>query len=87
MTDDNIKLSANARLVSEYRKLAQELDSPTSRLILEQLVSKMELTEVKEDAIKLCKPYLPEGEAADVVHAATCRQEQYSSLTMATLIG
>ena len=73
LADDNIQLIANARLVSEYRKLAKELNSPTSTLILEQLIKKMEITEVKEEAINRCKPYMPD-EAADMVHAATCLQ-------------
>lgn len=38
ITDGNFELIASAGLVSEYRKLAEELNSPTSTLILEQLV-------------------------------------------------
>lgn len=45
---DDIQLVANARLVSEYRRLAKELNSPTSTILLEQLVKKMKIIEVKE---------------------------------------
>ena len=74
ITDDGIELIGNARLVSEYRKLAKELNSPTSALILEQLARKVEVTQVREEVIRRCKLYLPVKEAADVVHAATCLQ-------------
>jgi predicted nucleic acid-binding protein len=44
-------------------------------LILSQLTKKTcEVTKVDEGALEQCRPYLPEGEAADVVHAATCLQ-------------
>lgn len=72
--DEYIRLIGNARLVSEYRRLEKELNSQTSTFLLEQLIKKMEITEVKEEAISRCKPYMPADEAADMVHAATCLQ-------------
>lgn len=74
LADDGIQLIANAILVGEYRRLEKELNSPTSTLLLELLIKKMEITEVKEEAIHCCKPYISKEEAADTIHAATCLQ-------------
>lgn len=74
LVDDGIHLIANTRLVDEYRRLEKELNSPTSTLLLEQLIKKMEIVEAREETVRRCKPYIPEEEAADMVHAATCLQ-------------
>lgn len=72
LSDDRIQLAANAVLVGEYRRLEKELNSPTSTLLLEQLIRKMEIVDVKDETINHCRPYMPKEEVADVVHAATC---------------
>jgi len=70
----------NSRLVDEYKRLAEELNSETSRLILRNLIEKMKIVEIEEAILTHCKPYLPANESADVIHAATSLQ------TAATLI-
>jgi predicted nucleic acid-binding protein len=73
--DDELELFASLSLLDEYKRLAEELNSETAELILGQLTKKMlEITYVEERAAAHRRPYLPEDEAADVIHAATCLQ-------------
>lgn len=81
LTDQRIELVGNSRLTAEYDRLEDEFDSRTSRLILQQLLAKMKIVAVGERALKRCKPYLPEKESADVIHAATCLQTEAILIT------
>ena len=81
ITDERLEIIGNSRLVAEYSRLAEELDSKTSRLILQQLAAKMETIEVSEEASGRCRPYLPKRESADVIHAATCLQAKAILIT------
>jgi predicted nucleic acid-binding protein len=75
ITDSELELFASRPLLDEYRHLARELSSETSMLILGQLSAKArEVTEIREAEVAICKPYFPEGEAADVLHAAAALQ-------------
>jgi len=71
ISDERIELMGNTGLTREYRRLAEELDSPTARVLLRRLAEKTTMARVGEDALNRCKPYLPVTEGADVVHAAT----------------
>lgn len=71
IVDDRLALVASSTLLSEYRRLAEELKSETSNFIVDQLISKANIIEVRAEALKRCESYLPKGESADVVHAAT----------------
>jgi len=81
ITDERIELVGNPRLGAEYGRLAEEFDSRTSRLILQQLMAKMKIVTVGASALKRCKPYLPENESADVIYAATCLQTEAILIT------
>jgi predicted nucleic acid-binding protein len=81
ITDERLEIIGNSRLVAEYSRLAEELDSKTTRLILQQLAAKMETIEVSEEASGRCRPYLPKRESADVIHAATCLQAKAILIT------
>jgi predicted nucleic acid-binding protein len=75
INDDEFELFADAWLLDEYRRLGEELNSETSDLILSQLTRKTHaISELKSKVVARCRPYLPEGEAADVLHAAACLQ-------------
>ncbi|MDV3278241.1 MAG: PIN domain-containing protein [Nitrososphaerales archaeon] len=75
VTDTELELFGNLWLFDEYKRLAEELNSETSELILGQLTGKMRgVMEIGEEAVARCRPYLPEREAADILHAATCLQ-------------
>ncbi len=71
IVEERLELVGSSRLADEYRRYAEELESETSTLILNQLMSKMKIVEVDEKTLMRCKPYLPAEESADVVHAAT----------------
>jgi predicted nucleic acid-binding protein len=74
INDDELELFANLWLLDEYRRLARELRSRTSDLILGELIARMHEAELEEEMVARCRPYLPEHEGADVLHAATCLQ-------------
>lgn len=74
ITDEELELVGNPTLVAEYNRLAEEFNSKTSRLILQQLAAKMKTIRVSEAAFRRCRPYLPKERIADVIHAATCLQ-------------
>ncbi|MDV3243971.1 MAG: PIN domain-containing protein [Nitrososphaerales archaeon] len=75
ITDTELELFGNLWLFDEYKRLAEELNSETSELILGHLTGKMhEVIEIREEGVARCRPYIPEREAADVMHAATCLQ-------------
>lgn len=82
IADTNLQLFGDPWLLDEYRRLAEELKSATSELILGQLTAKTQkVTEVRDEAVELCKPYLPEREVADLLHAATCLQSKAVLIT------
>ena len=55
--DSGIQLVGNMFLIEEMAKYAEVFKSPTAALILEAMVSKMDVNEVKESYIKLVKGY------------------------------
>jgi predicted nucleic acid-binding protein len=82
ITDTELELFGNLWLLDEYKRLGEELNSETSGLILGQLTRKMrEVIEIGEEAVARCRPYLPEQEAADILHAATCLQSKAILIT------
>ena len=74
ITNEELELYASRALLDEYRQLARELKSDTTTLILGQLSAKAhEVADVKAE-IETCRPYIPEKEAADILHAAAALQ-------------
>ena len=69
-----MELFGNSILADEYKRLAEELDSESASLILGQLAGRVKMVDVERAALLLCKAHLPEGESADVMHAATSLQ-------------
>jgi predicted nucleic acid-binding protein len=65
------ELIANEALIGEYKKYAVSLGD-NGRILLDRLLEDVAVLEVPEDAIARCIPFFPEGEVADVLHAATC---------------
>jgi predicted nucleic acid-binding protein len=74
INDEGLELFGNRRLIDEYTRLAEELGSETSSLILGQLASRVSVVEILQEAADRCGKYLPEEEAADVMHAVTSLQ-------------
>ena len=77
INDTEFELFADLLLLDEYRRLEAELNSKTGTIILNELTTRMhEVTKLTEKAVERCRPYLPEEEAADVLHAATALQSK-----------
>lgn len=70
----NIHLVGNRYLLEEMSKYSEVYPSPTALLLLDALVSKMELIAVQDRYVKLCLNYMTIDSPADIVHAATCLQ-------------
>ena len=82
ITDTELELFGSLWLLDEYKRLAEDLNSETSELILGRLTGKMrEVIEIGEEAVAQCRPYLPEQEAADILHVATCLQSRAVLIT------
>lgn len=69
LTNPEIEVVANDVLLAEYERYAKELDA---KEFLDFLKLRIAVTNPSIDEIKKCKPYFPENEYADVIHAATC---------------
>ena len=41
-------------------------------MLLDRLLQEAAVFEISEDAVARCIPFFPEGQVADVLHAATC---------------
>lgn len=64
----------NEFLLEEMARYAEAFRSETASLLLFALISKMEVVEVREKYIRICRSYMDTEDLADVVHAATCLQ-------------
>lgn len=69
LLDSSIELVANKALLSEYEKYAMELGA---EYIFDYLKSRLILIDQSDEEVELCKPFFPDNQAADIVHAATC---------------
>lgn len=56
-------------LIAEYEKYAKELNAED---FLEFLKTRVNVFNPSKSEIERCKPYFPEEEIADVIHAAAC---------------
>ena len=72
--DTSIALVGNDFLIMEMEKYAQAFESKRGNEILQKLIAKTEVINVKEKFLYLCKSYFPEEELIDIYHAATCLQ-------------
>lgn len=72
--DASIALIGNDFLIMEMEKYAQVFESNRGNEILQKLIAKTEVIDVKEKFLYLCKSYFPEEELIDIYHAATCLQ-------------
>jgi len=78
LSDPNIELVVNSVLLEEYRSWLNKLSSKLPHIreqaetLYTLIISKAVLIEPDHDHIEQCKPFIPEGEYADLYHAATC---------------
>lgn len=78
--EPSIHIVGNDILLEEMARYAELLKSETAATILYALISKMEIVNVQNKYLKICKNYIKTPNTADILHAATCLQ------TNATLI-
>ena len=77
LSDPNVELIANSVLLEEYRSWLTKLSSKLPHIkehaeILYLLITqKAVLVEPDPEHIERCKPFIPEGEYADLYHAAS----------------
>lgn len=63
-------LIADEALIAEYGKYAEDLGN-NGQLLLRYLLQKVVVLELSDEDIARCLPFFPEGQYADVLHAAT----------------
>lgn len=71
MIDGPEDLIADEALVAEYGKYAEDLGD-SGQLLLRYLLQKAIVLKPSDEEIAMCLPFFPEGQYADVLHAATC---------------
>jgi predicted nucleic acid-binding protein len=69
---DDIHLIGDEFLIEEMVRYAEEFRSETASWILGALLTKMDIVEVTENFIKICKSYIRTPNLADIIHAAIC---------------
>ncbi len=74
-------LIGNASLIDEYVRYSERIPSDVARFLLAQFSAKMRVVEVASRFVKICRPYFPKEETADVLFAATCLQEDAVLIT------
>jgi predicted nucleic acid-binding protein len=72
--DRAIRLVGNEFLLEEMARYAEAFGSETASLLLYALISRMEVVEVREKFIRICRAYMDTEDLVDVIHAATCLQ-------------
>ncbi len=73
--DATIALIGNEFLIMEMEKYVHAFKSERGKEILQKLIDKMDVMDVNEKFLRICKSYFPEEELIDIYHAATCLQE------------
>lgn len=69
-----IKLIGNKYLLEEMSRYSEAFPSPTALMLLRALITKIQIVNVEERYIKLCKNYLNYSNPVDIIHAASCLQ-------------
>lgn len=78
LSDPNIELVVNSVLLEEYRSWLNKLSSKLLHIrgqaetLYTLIISKAVSIEPGHDHIEQCKPFILEGEYADLYHATTC---------------
>lgn len=68
-------LIANDVLIVEYEYFGSILSSDLTKKFYSTLINKTKVINPEEKYVEKCRPYFPNSEPSDVVHAATCLRE------------
>ena len=66
------KISSPMKLLSASTKSMQKILAIMVSFSLTDILQKVVVLEISENAIARCLPFFPEGQDADILHAATC---------------
>ena len=72
--EPSIGLFGDELLIEEMARYAELLGSETAATIVNALISKMEIIDVQENYLNICKSYIETPDKADILHAAACLQ-------------
>ena len=78
---ENIHLIGDEFLVEEMIRYAEEFNSETSSWILRAILEKMEIVEVGDNYVKICKNYIKTPNLADIIPAAACLKSDATLIT------
>ncbi len=81
ISNDEIHLVGNDLLMMEFDKYSDKLKSKTTSHLIKKLKDKIVVVDVGENCIKKCGKYIPKKNIVDIVHAATCLQENSILIT------
>lgn len=81
ISDEEIRLIGNDLLFLEFERYAQKFKSKTASNLIKQLKDKMTIIEVSKDCIRKCGEYFAKDNIVDIIHAATCLQENSILIT------
>ncbi len=79
--NEDVQLVGDEFLVEEMIRYAEEFKSGTASWILSALLEKMELVDVGENYLKICKSYIKTPNMADILHAAACLKTEAILIT------
>jgi len=81
VSDKDIFLVGNDLLLLEFDKYSEHFKSETASYLIRRLKDKMIVVDVSENHIKICSEYIAKNNIVDIVHAATCLQENSIMIT------
>lgn len=81
LENPDIRLVGNDLLAEEMLRYLELLKSETAASLLAALLAKMKMVTVRENYRRICKTYIETSDKADILHAATCLQEDAVLIT------
>lgn len=81
ISNKEIRLAGNDLLLLELEKYSQKFKSGTTSYLIKRLKNKMVVADVRENNIQKCSEYFSKDHVVDIVHAATCLQENSILIT------
>ena len=73
--NDDVLLVGNEYWVEEMLRYAEEFHSETAAWLVEALLNRTQLVRVGNNFVSICAGYMSTNDPADILHAATCLQE------------
>lgn len=81
LSDEAIELVAGTPLLIELEEIGHTFCQPLPMEVYNALLNKTRRIDPSPESVQTCKPYFPEAEASDMVHAATCLEAEATLIT------